>query len=395
MILRRFRKWMRVISPAEYLVLAIVACAALVYGLGVAQESLGARQPWESTSALSELLIFIAVVAYVAIRVLYFHPGANLDYGKWLANTPWRYPQPLPLGPLSLVWQDAVVVAIFMALKSLSYFPLLSVPVLFVTLYCLAHAALLCRIRVYWTAYVSLFLLGCIVLAIPVTWMMLALAGLMYSAVYVGQRQLLSRFPLEPAERYIFLSPLLLTSEKQQWQPLGLVAGWPAPPRSVERRSWRISQLHSALVGITVGWLFFCCGHHFQSTIGFDDEMQKGLQAIVAVLVVLRILIYTLGFVPPISALGRMATRRLIIPGYDVIFAAPLAVVVLAWLMSIAMDQLGIATIVAAPTIAGVATWLMLALPPRREDWQLTGHHRIAYRFRSALLEPSGSRRHK
>lgn len=395
MTLRRFREWLRVISPVDYLTLAIVAVAALAYAVGIAEELLGARRPWEAAMACLELLIITAIAAYVAIRVLYFHPVLNLDYGKWLATTPWRYPQQLPLGPLGLVWQDAFFIAVFTALKTVSYFPLVTVPVVFLTLYCLAHAAFLCCIRIYWAAYMCLFLLGCIVLAIPFAWAMLPLAGLMYAAVYVGQRQLLSRFPFEPVERSVFLSPLLLTSEKERWQPLALVAGWPAAPKSVERRSWRISQLDSALLGLTTGWLFFCADHHFQSTTGFDDGMHDQLQGFVGVLVLLRVVVYTLGFVPPISVLGRIATRRLIIPGYDVVFAAPLAVVVLAWLMNFAMDRLGTATIVAVPTIAGISTWLMLALPPRREDWQLMGHHRIAYRFRAALMEPSGSRQRK
>jgi hypothetical protein len=106
---------------------------------------------------------------------------------------------------------------------------------------------------------------------------------------------------------------------------------------------------------------------------------------------VLRIVIYVAGYAPPISIFGRVATGRWIIPGYDVVFIAPLAAVAAAWLIMLTGEAAGIAIALYAPLAAGAAVWLALALPPRRETWQLTGHHRIAYRLRAAFVEQGGS----
>jgi hypothetical protein len=102
-------------------------------------------------------------------------------------------------------------------------------------------------------------------------------------------------------------------------------------------------------------------------------------------------LIYTIGYAPPISLLGRLATGRLVIPGYDVVFAAPLAVAMVAWLLPEAAVGIAVPSLIAIPVTAAIAVWLSLALPPRRAVWHYTGQHRIAYRFRAAIYDRSNA----
>ncbi len=94
---------------------------------------------------------------------------------------------------------------------------------------------------------------------------------------------------------------------------------------------------------------------------------------------------------PPISLLGRIATGRLIIPGYDMALLAPLAPILAAGVLPDAATAVGIPMVIGYPVAAGVVIWLALALPPRRTDWQLTGHHRIAYRLRAAYYEKTAA----
>src|SRR5258705_8010606 len=59
----------------------------------------------------------IALCAIAAVvgnyRATVFNPLASAGYRRWLATTPWRPPQPLPLGPVHLVARDLIVLVPF------------------------------------------------------------------------------------------------------------------------------------------------------------------------------------------------------------------------------------------------------------------------------------------
>src|SRR5438046_2314432 len=46
---------------------------------------------------------------FAAFRLWRFHPACNTSYAWWLSLTPWTADKPLPMGPVQLVWQDALV----------------------------------------------------------------------------------------------------------------------------------------------------------------------------------------------------------------------------------------------------------------------------------------------
>ncbi|HVT30940.1 MAG TPA: hypothetical protein VHE81_23240 [Lacipirellulaceae bacterium] len=103
--------------------------------------------------------------------------------------------------------------------------------------------------------------------------------------------------------------------------------------------------------------------------------LAHGLIAFIAIAV--RTIAYLAGHLPPISFVGRFATRRWIIPGYDAMFVAPLA----ALLVALALPQLllttGIPAVFAVPFIFAVTIWCCIGLRPTIVEWHYTGHFRI------------------
>lgn len=57
-------------------------------------------------------IVVIGTIIFGTYRALGFHPLFRTDYARWLRFTPWTTDKPLPLGPVHLVWSDALVVTI-------------------------------------------------------------------------------------------------------------------------------------------------------------------------------------------------------------------------------------------------------------------------------------------
>jgi len=387
-MVRSVRHWIRVVTPAEYVLVVVLVLWCVHAWIAVVRNGMGERDAWESTFSTFAALLLVSAGVYAFVRAAYFHPIEHRKYGRWLATTPWRFPQQLPLGPMTLVWQDVLIVGVLTVLVPQFAFDRLIVPVVFLFAYSVAQAGMLCRVQTRWPLYVVLFLVGCAVLTLSNIWFEVLIAILTYAAAHAGIHQLLRRLPFDHADR-----ERLMPVEINRDCPERLVRGWPVPPQSTERWSWCVSHRTAALVGVLVCWLYVCVGYQLQGIPRFSAGMSNAATSIATAVALVRIAIYVVGFVPPITLLGRLATGRLIIPGYDVVFAAPLAVLLIAWVMVDGGASAGIPPLIYGPAAAGVAVWLALALPPRREVWQLTGHHRIAYRFKAALVEQNSSSR--
>ena len=90
-----------------------------------------------------------------------------------------------------------------------------------------------------------------------------------------------------------------------------------------------------------------------------------------------RALAYLTGTWPPISLAGRLATGRLIIPGYDRIFVAPLAMLIFGFAGPITLYMIHAPEVL----IPAVSVWgvvmLGMSIGPSLETWRLTGCYRI------------------
>ena len=101
--------WLRVVLPPMW----VIVLLAIVYGLinavhyGSGLFGLGSNP--NQFHGLCIVLITNAALAYGVFRAIVFNPFWRLAYREWLLATPWQHPQPLPLGPVHLVWQDLVL----------------------------------------------------------------------------------------------------------------------------------------------------------------------------------------------------------------------------------------------------------------------------------------------
>ena len=62
--------------------------------------------------------LFAVCVIYGLARVVAIHPIWNPGYQTWLESTPWTVRQPLPLGPVELVWEDGLIVGLLILLSA-------------------------------------------------------------------------------------------------------------------------------------------------------------------------------------------------------------------------------------------------------------------------------------
>ncbi len=143
-------------------------------------------------------LVMLASVVYGVFRAVAFHPACRPEYRLWLQATPWTNRLPLPLGPVHLVVQDCLVIAVLAALAyGVPGLTPMSIVVTCLCAYLVAVNALTAFTGVLVEPYVVAFGLAVLVrLAHHETTQLLMLAC-MYIVSVIGLRRSLSRFPWE------------------------------------------------------------------------------------------------------------------------------------------------------------------------------------------------------
>jgi len=348
---------------------------------------------------------------YGGLRVATSHPHYNNKYAAWLATSPWTYGKPLPLGPIRLVWEDLLVVAFLVIAAVL---PLLQVdpavladqstlpqrPWGLAGVVCLAF--LLGRLLCLTITILSsdrfiipiLFIAPLIVYPHFNFWIGLAVMLVIYLIVAAGVRWNLARFPWDSPQWKTDSRELMLDDVLRA----GLI-GWPystiGPTRPNKNNlGFPTAILISAFLAwwtfvLTHGGLIFIesTGYTWQELASYLKEQGEVLPidaifwlawgAVVVVVAGARILAYLPGTRPPISILGRFATGRLIVPGYDKIFIAPIVLLAYGWAGPNALIALGLPPIsIPAVSLFGLLM-LSMTLGPSMESWRFTGHHRV------------------
>ncbi|MEX0704335.1 MAG: hypothetical protein WD069_19700 [Planctomycetales bacterium] len=324
----------------------------------------------------------LAAVAYAIFRVAAFHPGYRPEYRKWLAQTPWRSGMPLPLGPVRLVWQDALFVTILTAMSLLhdGARPL-SIPTAFVTGWLVAAAAILAVTAEFRHAYVLALGLG----GVPLLWddptkLVVLLAGL----VVIGQHGLgVSLERLREWDLGILEHQTLLHLSQRGFQEAARnrLHGWPFDRLAPHRNPYALSTKSAAALAVLAGWWWFVWVHLMDAAgpvapgaAGMTVRMATMLGTMAAAS---RLWGYVWGYAPPINLWGRLATFRWIIPRYDVVFVGPLLVVLLAVTTYHAAVQVQLHGEVVSPLLVAAQLFIILTCPPSLDRWRLTGKHRI------------------
>ena len=141
----------------------------------------------------------------------------------------------------------------------------------------------------------------------------------------------------------------------------------------------------AVLVSLLAGWWLYAV-----ASLSSDPAVRRGIVLCVhgAAIVFLaggRLATYSAGYASPISLWGRLWTLRWIIPGYDRIFVAPLAVVLIGALLPEVLSLHGLDVEVAGPLSLSLALLAGLSIGPSLLNWRLTGQHRLV----PGLQQPS------
>jgi hypothetical protein len=78
-----------------------------------------------------------------------------------------------------------------------------------------------------------------------------------------------------------------------------------------------------------------------------------------------------------ISLAGRITTGRWIVPGYDVIYLAPILILFAFPAVLLTLRAWDAPSELGLPVCLAVAIFIALTTPPERRQWRLTGRHRM------------------
>jgi len=313
--------------------------------------------------------------AYGISRVALFHPMLNDQYRKWLQSVPWTPAKTLPAGPITLLPQDLVVVGVLTGLTREASGLAAGVPLCFLITY-LGMLAATARICGDWIMG-YLLAAGLVAIGLSDT----PSAGFLTAAAFcpvglISVQRSLNRFPWDFDWNTLKkLNNTPETTESHGW-PHDCLA--PVPPRP-----W-LPYPDGFCLSFLIAWAAFV----IMWNGGFFLVMVSSIGA-VWLAALSRLYWYVRFHRPPITVFGRLWTGRWIIPGYDVIFVAPLLA------GGITMASQIAAAILHGPgfwigwdrwpayalSIAGLLAGLLLLTigGPGLERWRLTGEHRITF----------------
>jgi hypothetical protein len=306
----------------------------------------------------------------------------NPEYQKWLSATPWTNRKPLPAGPAHLVFQDLFVLAVLAGVAWLRH-PAVSLPHLpikFLMAYELGLASSFIMLAMPWFAYAIVFGFGLIVLVWQLPLIALGIAAALYVVSLAGLVRSLKDFAnwdLTGFEESQFLS---LSQQKALDRMRQKVLGWPfdciRPTEVAESISYRNGTMLSLLVG---WWVFVALERIAPLQLPDVWRFMFGLAAMPIIL--WRLQIFCWGYAPPISIWGRIFTLRWIIPGYDQVFLAPIAILaVVGCGQQLVAEFPGFVPLIVPATIA-MMLLCAFNLGPSLKRWRLTGNHRLSPAF--------------
>lgn len=387
-----FRLWLsKVWPPWPYLVASAIALG-LIESVHV---WLDVRARWFgpahfTIAPLRDGILFVLAVMYAGYRVAAFHPMLLPDYREWLMRTPWRWPRPLPFGPVHLVSQDLSLLGVLISIQQFGgVFSPHAVPLAFLVTYTAGIAVATWRTGACGWAYFVAALLGIpLVLCMrPVESLLAALVATVIA--FIATQVTLARFPWTgPA--WVMHGDARSMKEAQERKVSELI-GWPWNQMAPVSPRLRIPRFDAISLSLLGGWLFWVVGELFVeiqfggNRLGNNQRagvaqflMSKGIFWTMMVIVIRRIAIYIYGRRPPLTLFGRMFTGRWIIPSYDQILLAPIMVVVLASAGGTLVWWPGNpAPLATAGVVEAVLLLVGLTAGPSLEAWRLTASHRV------------------
>lgn len=370
-MIRRVIQWLRVATPprSTALLLLPVLGFEVIYAYGL----------WDGWGpALADLLnrrdiLFLGVVAAVgAQRAYLFHPLFHQGYRKWLALTPWTGRVALPVGPVHLVPQDGLWLAIALVLWHDPQISRLYLPVVYLLFYLVVLCISCVATGVASVGWLSAFGLGEVLRQWYTPQAALSVEFWLYLIGWIGLRRSLARFPWKLPWYWDMPSMQAVAEEQKQRMlgfPLDQLHGRPGEEQS--------SLMQRTLLGVWIGWMVYTACSLATIPPMTLTFMGMALTMITIASLGARTFGYWLDYRPPISFWGRFRTMKWVIPRYDHILIPPALIFLVACFMPPVLAGWHLPLELALPITTSLVALMAFNMPPSLERWRLTGFHRI------------------
>jgi hypothetical protein len=278
-----------------------------------------------------------------------------------------------------LVWQDAVPIAILslIAWWHAGINPAMPA-ILFGATYLLLMSLLLPFLRQRPASVALGFLWPALLLPKLTQETNIGLFVAIAAVVWYGHWKSFKAFPWDtgdsiPKQRS---SILHIELQLQQETAVGVPAniGWPFTVLGPKIRGQSITTRNAFWLSALFGWWSYCVMQTIQI-----EPFPEIMLVLTFPLALFRYVIYCSGLSPSFNVLGRFATNRIILPGYDKVHLTSLAALLISMVGSLVIRHSG-AWYVAAEAIGIAVIWfVMLAGGPTKKNWILTGQHRFRF----------------
>ena len=364
----------------------MVALFLLIYGVftgGIYLLRLHWGIPFSATPDFRVLLAPVlagAAIVYALYRLWRFHPTGSRAYSTWLEMSPWTPDRPLPVGPVHLVWQDAVVIGVLMALAQWHARVDPALPLLaFAFTWLIGMTLLLANARV-WPAFLALgFLWPALLLPENTDWSRWSLLGTIFLVVWLGHRASLKTFPWRPVNPVDRMSAAAGGKSgpnaelRIDFSVIGpAYLGWPYLVLSPKIGRRAVPTPVSVWLGLLTGWWAWCL---FEASAA---DPSPGLLFFLAVCAAgLRLILYCSNVAPLFNLWGRLTTGRLLLPGFDRVFVTPLVLVLIGIGGGMLIPYSGPWYPATEAVVLGLLCFGLLQGGPNLQTWLLTGQLRF------------------
>jgi hypothetical protein len=205
----------------------------------------------------------------------------------------------------------------------------------------------------------------------------LAVELLLYAMASHGLRESLHRFPWKDEES-IEMARKGVKAVTLATQQATTRLGWPFNRLQPFDTNKELPWGGAFALSLLVAWYLYA----IMAIIPAGDDSLITIRGIFGITVffapLARILVYCVGYRPPISLMGRVFTLRWIIPGYDQVFVAPIFSLTATILWCVAGDRMDWPASIVIPVGMFLTLFFTMGMGPSLAEWRLTGKHRLS-----------------
>lgn len=379
-------RWFQVVLPPVWVLCLATLCYGFTVGLQQFVLKYDAAHEAMYFGQMRHVIVIALAVLYGCYRGTTFHPAFQEDYLAWLSRTPWRFPKPLPLGPVLVVAQDWIVLLLLEVM-------LLDVPLEMRIVLIGSFFFALCSCWTIWiwltdsrsAAYQMGYALGAVVLAYSFS--PLVAAAIMIAVYILSLMRWKQSFAAFPWPTYMMRkqnvrrSQIIRQANKSRRSGHTDLSGWPYDFLSPQPQPQLPKQERLVIVGLVGWWVFALLS--LESRLAPQELVFINSQTVLvfaALHCLITVLLYVGSYWPPISFLARITTGRWIIPSYDaallplVYYLGVLAVVV----VLTTFHELRWSARYVAPVTLTTYLALVAIATPDLQKWRLTCKMRMS-----------------